>query len=180
MTTITTDHGTFEGETLELATAAAKKAARKEKARAKVRNKLHDQARQEGKAIAYDFLVRKLEDKEMPKGWRYYEAHTELGRKYGVRVDDERDSALWGTHRERLHIFATSAYGATYDLSGHRLVGSVMNGAGFHTALWLKDDSTGKVEGYAIGGAREGEEMLIVLVPLPLTPEDFAHLPKDE
>lgn len=150
---IETDYGTFEGETEKEALkllAKGKKAHAKTEVERQERNKL---ACLRADAMAYKLLRRMLKGEQFPRGW----VCSAPGQPYSAIRQDALPDGRMGTR------FVCEDGEFVDRFYGYTVVSAVTNGSGYAMAFFLRCDSTGEVEAYAVGA--EGSAGAWVEVP---------------
>lgn len=154
---IETEYGIFEAETEKealKALAKGKKAHAKALAERQERSKL---ACLRADAIGYRFLRKMLKGESFPRGWTL----AAPGGPYSaIRLDNDGRTTIFDCENGK---FSDRFYGYT-------VISGVTNGSGYAMAFFLRDNSTGKIEAYALGA--EGDVGAWVEVP-GLTVEHF-------
>lgn len=132
MITIETEHGRFEADTEKDAlrqVRAAKRAAAKQ---AKVDEQNRQTAYERAAVNGYAILSRLLDQGHAPRGWRY----CELGSRFCMHTTEKFTAFDKMYHEVR---YETEWGNVTAEHWGHRLVGTVWNGAGFCICAFFQD-----------------------------------------
>lgn len=151
MLTITTDYGTFTGETEAEAIKAARKAKREAAKRDAEQAKLREVAYTRAAEKGFRILCRVLEHGKMPRAWRLYRPGDKWAENLFARsVETDFHGFPTGT----AFVVESPGEGQSRVMVGHygcEMVGAVCGGAGFTLCYFLRDRTTGEVECRALG-----------------------------
>lgn len=152
MTTIKTDDGEFSGETLADATKQAKAAARRAAKIEAERSKLRDWARTKARAEAWRILDRKIRGESFPRGWRFHEA----GSQYSPTKQLANE---FSAHRCSVRV-ETEDGTADESFYGCQFIGTIDKGNGYTMAIVLRNGSQTQILAVAVHEGQLGFEQV--------------------